>query len=350
MSVGRQFRTIDFVFTINSADAGLSDALESIFFHCSSSGSAGEELHIEVGEEESTLTTAESTRTIANNKLVPSVVSYVNIRAAQQRQNDFPVLHAGAVGVHGEAVLFPGRSGSGKSTLVSSLVQGGAPYVADELLAIRTPTQITGYPKAITLKEGSWTALGMERPDVADERFRSTVAYVRHEHFFDREPLLELAPRAIVFPTFDPGSPASERALSAGEATTILAGCAYLPLSSQGFLTLARLAASVHAWEVSYPGTSEVLDAIDRLTRRPRSASGQFIETGMAQKSTAVATETSWADFETEIVIANADNNAVVHLDEDGRNQWLALIQGGEMQPQLRVELEALGVLVPLVA
>ena len=96
---------------------------------------------------------------------------------------------------------------------------------------------------------------------------------------------------------------------------------------------------------MSYPGTTEALDAIDRLFTQARSTLREFIETGTGQESTAVAAETSWADFETEIVIANAGNNAVVHLDEDGRSQWLALTHGGKMQPQLRAELEALGLL-----
>jgi energy-coupling factor transporter ATP-binding protein EcfA2 len=48
------------------------------------------------------------------------------------------VLHAGAVAVKGEAVLFCGASGSGKSSLVAALSAAGYPAIADDVCLIQT--------------------------------------------------------------------------------------------------------------------------------------------------------------------------------------------------------------------
>jgi energy-coupling factor transporter ATP-binding protein EcfA2 len=48
------------------------------------------------------------------------------------------VLHAGAVSVDGEAVLFCGPSGSGKSSLVAALSAAGYPAIADDVCLIQT--------------------------------------------------------------------------------------------------------------------------------------------------------------------------------------------------------------------
>jgi hypothetical protein len=46
------------------------------------------------------------------------------------------VVHAGAVGWRGHAILVPGRSGTGKSSLVGALVRAGAVHYCDDLAAI----------------------------------------------------------------------------------------------------------------------------------------------------------------------------------------------------------------------
>jgi energy-coupling factor transporter ATP-binding protein EcfA2 len=47
------------------------------------------------------------------------------------------VLHGGAVGIDGSAVVFVGHSGAGKSTLTAAMTGAGFAYIADEVVAVR---------------------------------------------------------------------------------------------------------------------------------------------------------------------------------------------------------------------
>ncbi len=65
-------------------------------------------------------------------------------------QRNVLVLHAGAIVVDGESVIFSGPSGIGKSTLVAGFHQRGYPFLADDACAITTangrPAVIPGFP------------------------------------------------------------------------------------------------------------------------------------------------------------------------------------------------------------
>ena len=66
-------------------------------------------------------------------------------------QRNMLVLHAGAIAVNGESVIFCGRSGIGKSTLAAGFHRRGYPFLADDVCAITThngrPAVIPGFPR-----------------------------------------------------------------------------------------------------------------------------------------------------------------------------------------------------------
>ncbi len=62
------------------------------------------------------------------DRLVPEIQLFLHEFARTHA-----VVHAGVVGVRGEAVVLPGRSFAGKSALVAALVAAGATYYSDEL-------------------------------------------------------------------------------------------------------------------------------------------------------------------------------------------------------------------------
>ncbi len=66
-------------------------------------------------------------------------------------QRNILVIHAGAIEVNGESVVFSGPSGIGKSTLTAGFHQRGYPFLADDVCAITTanghPEVIPGFPR-----------------------------------------------------------------------------------------------------------------------------------------------------------------------------------------------------------
>lgn len=66
-------------------------------------------------------------------------------------QRKILVLHAGAIAVKNQSVIFAGHSGIGKSTLAAGFHQRGYPFLADDVCAIAVtdgkPTVIPGFPR-----------------------------------------------------------------------------------------------------------------------------------------------------------------------------------------------------------
>lgn len=62
-------------------------------------------------------------------------------------------LHAGVVGVDGDALLVPGSSWSGKTTLVVELVRAGATYYSDEYAVLDAAGRVHPYPRRLAIRE-----------------------------------------------------------------------------------------------------------------------------------------------------------------------------------------------------
>jgi hypothetical protein len=69
------------------------------------------------------------------------------------------VLHAACAARRGRAVALVGDSGAGKSSLVAALVRAGWTYLSDEAIGIDADANFHPYPRPITLRRGSWSAL-----------------------------------------------------------------------------------------------------------------------------------------------------------------------------------------------
>jgi hypothetical protein len=68
-------------------------------------------------------------------------------------------VHAGVIGWHGRAIVFPGRSFSGKSTLVAALVRAGAEYYSDEYAVLDSKGNVHAYPRRLSIREGRGPAV-----------------------------------------------------------------------------------------------------------------------------------------------------------------------------------------------
>jgi len=134
------------------------------------------------------------------------------------------VLHAAAAARSGRAVALVGDSGAGKSSLVAALVRAGWTYLSDEAIGVDADANFHPYPRPITLRRGSWSALAdMEARLPADrERFAATEWHV---------PALSLdavadgpmPPRAVILVRHAPGARADLRPITRGAAIEQLA-------------------------------------------------------------------------------------------------------------------------------
>ena len=74
-----------------------------------------------------------------------------SVMGALLHQRNILVLHAGAIAVNGESVIFSGPSGIGKSTLAAGFHRRGYPFLADDVCAITTANGrtavIPGFPR-----------------------------------------------------------------------------------------------------------------------------------------------------------------------------------------------------------
>lgn len=98
---------------------------------------------------------------------------YVNgiAMATVLHQRGFLVLHASAVSIHGEAVLFLGGKGYGKSTMAASLHERGHPLVSDDVvpLLVADTQKIVAYPGFPQLKlwpDAAEASLGRSADDL----------------------------------------------------------------------------------------------------------------------------------------------------------------------------------------
>jgi hypothetical protein len=99
---------------------------------------------------------------------VATLVWDVN-RLAAERSGEYLLFHSGGLeAAEGVGLLVPAASGSGKSTLTAGLARAGLGYLSDELVALEldgaVPGRLLPYPKPITVKPGSFTALASMEP------------------------------------------------------------------------------------------------------------------------------------------------------------------------------------------
>ena len=102
---------------------------------------------------------------------------------AGRRRRWLALLHASAVATPAGCLLLCGDSGAGKSTLLAGLLFAGFEFVTDDILPLEAATRMV-WPVglAISVKQGSWSAVGTMFPHLADApvvRFgRRTMRYL----------------------------------------------------------------------------------------------------------------------------------------------------------------------------
>jgi hypothetical protein len=145
-------------------------------------------------------------------------------RAVADASDAHLLFHAGGVQFGDRAILLPALSGGGKSTLVTGLVHAGLGYLSDELLACaRTDGRVLPYRKPLSLKPGSFAALGGLGLEPPADRFRGEEWYLRPEDLGPDAAGGPCVPALVIVPRYVPGAPTGLRGLTSTESFMALA-------------------------------------------------------------------------------------------------------------------------------
>ncbi len=203
-------------------------------------------------------------------ELVP-VLEGTLIGCAVRKRTECAALHAGSVEIGGSGVLLAGSKGSGKSTLSLSLANEGARYFGDEVAFVRyDDAQLEAFPKAATLKEGSFPFF-TEATTTYHDPVRGRVRYHRPKT------AVAAGQRAgidmVVFPcwSMDHQGAAAVTEIGGAEAAMELIRSSFGGLErDRRMLSLVRRLAQVPAYRIQYGDARAAHDAIRTLLASSR--------------------------------------------------------------------------------
>jgi hypothetical protein len=189
-----------------------------------------------------------------------------DINRASAASDDFDLLfHAGGVAIGDGGVLLPAPSGSGKSTLVTSLVESGAGYLSDEVVALKGD-RLLPYPKPVTLKSGSFDVLRHLRP-VVHKSLTAEEWYVRPHDIRPGAVASPCALVAAVMPLYASGAETTLTPLSNTDAfLSLLINSVNLDRHGrEGAALLGRIADEVPCFELRYSDLSSACRSVREM-------------------------------------------------------------------------------------
>jgi HprK-related kinase A len=191
------------------------------------------------------------------------------------RAHQYLMLHAGAVGREGRALLLPAMPGCGKSTLTAGLSLRGWRLLSDEFgLYDPLARSIAPLPRAIPLKNASIAAIQTFEPRAhLGPLFRKTrkggVRHLRPPGDSLARQTEDAAPLWVVFPQYLAGQPTLLDPLDKSLAFTRLARNSfnYELLREQGFHALCDLIGRCDCYRLTYGRLESAISALDALCR-----------------------------------------------------------------------------------
>ena len=198
--------------------------------------------------------------------VVNATISEIN-RAAIEACADFAV-HAGAVALNGNTIVFPAESGQGKTTLSAACLKAGFEYVSDEALVVGENGEVIPYPKPLALSDWSLATLGVDREKLAFPAENETLATAEdlNSKVASAENGAMLTVRDVVIP--ERGSDAMELeeiAQSEAMAPLLKLSFNHYKLAATAFKRAAQVANGARAWRLRY---SDPLAAAELLRER----------------------------------------------------------------------------------
>jgi hypothetical protein len=210
---------------------------------------------------------------IMESREAPSVLDrlfwHVNTEALL-RTGDYLLVHSGAVVTpSGEGLLLPGASGSGKTSLAAGLIRAGFGCLSDEAGVIDPVTaRLHPYPRAITLKAGSFSDFKALRP----KRLPSFASRAQwHLQPDDIRPGALAKPTQVgfvIFPSYDGAKPTVLTQISPGETIVEMArNCLNLSrYRGRALLVFAEIVRAARCYRLAVGSVDEGVRAVMEIT------------------------------------------------------------------------------------
>ena len=242
------YRALGTTFAMMSDQLPLLQLLDALWIHCETNLAA--EHLIEVVSTPDGFVVGidgvETARHLETSVVVSRVVWEIN----QLARNSLPkhaLLHAALVQIGDRGVVVCGPSGSGKSTLTAKLVELGAVYLGDEIVAIDNGApQCGAYLKPLTLRRGSWEFVESLVPDCGPDQ----AEYLRDTWFVTPRFVASTTTVALVVHTqYSPGAETRGIAIEATENAVMMCEQTHHLASSgeRAFRAVCQFARSVAA-------------------------------------------------------------------------------------------------------
>jgi hypothetical protein len=178
-------------------------------------------------------------------------------------------IHAAAISIDGQGILFPGKSGSGKSSLAAWLTASGGDYLTDELALISQDGTIKSFTRPISLKTQSFELLTRHYPLNQDDLLIGEKgAMIPHR---------SLQPRStggasahldmIIFPRFVKDHTGSLQPLSEAQSCMKIMECFVNArnMCDHGFHQIAKLAKRAKSYDLLFGSFGAITSALQTL-------------------------------------------------------------------------------------
>lgn len=192
------------------------------------------------------------------------------------RKIDFLIaIHAAALSLGNDCVLFPGNCGVGKTTLSAALIKAGFQYFTDDTAILdRKTLSVISFPLSLRIKEGSW--------EIIETMFQESFAITVHassdgrkiryltppEDSLTRNKVTGGSVKALVFPKYSPESRTSIQPISRLDAIHRIQECGYdvgSCLNKAKVVELLDWIKDVDCYEMNVGSLSEATSIVKRL-------------------------------------------------------------------------------------
>jgi hypothetical protein len=345
----RNFRALDFDFTVETDHAALAHYLDSAFAALATGDDASHvvTLNVEAAGSEPQLMIDGETLIVPpdSTPVLPALMSAVN-RAVVDASADRLLVHASAVEADGRALLFPAPMEAGKSTLAAGLLRAGYSYVTDEAVAIDLTTlEVQPYPRPISLDRGSWPLFADLRPATPNgvDRFCTEQWHVSPLSVRPDAVAQPSHPGVVAFPAYEPERRTRARRMPRAQALCELVACTFNVerLGTTAFDALARVMAACRCYRLTVGDLDAACAAVDRMVgdldppdalpdalvvTEPTDAASYLMSGDTVDASFAVARRpgVAWALLD-RVVVYDPDTGRVVRLNDSGSLLWQVL-------------------------